>query len=71
VNPHLTIVKRPIDGDAVYVLIGNGGHLLFLDGRDPSIRVEDVDRDVLFSSQTVNGGTVTQVEFRTHCQRMD
>jgi hypothetical protein len=50
VAAHLTIVKRPINSDAVHILIRHSRHLLFLDGRDPSVRVENVDGDVLLST---------------------
>ena len=50
VGLYLTVVKGSVDGNTVDILIGNGSHLLFLDGRYSSIRVQNVDRDVLLSS---------------------
>jgi hypothetical protein len=53
---HLTIIKGAVNGNAVDVLIRDRGHLCFLDRRDSTVGVEDEDGDVLFASETVNGG---------------
>ncbi len=55
---HLAIIKSPIHGDTVNILIRHSCHLSFLDWRDTTVWVEDEDGDVLFTTKTVDGGAV-------------
>ena len=55
---HLAIVESTVNSNTVYVLVGNSSHLLLLDGGHSAVGVQNVDRDVLLSPQTIDGGTV-------------
>lgn len=55
----MAIIKSAVNGNTVNVLVGHGSHLRFLNRRDSAPGVEDEDRDVLFASETVDGGAAT------------
>ena len=51
----LTIVKGTVDGDAVDIGVGDGGHLSLLDLTDAALGVEDDAVHTLLSAEAVNG----------------
>ena len=51
----LTIVKGTVDGDAVDVGVGDGGHLSLLDLTDAALGVEDDTVHTLLATEAVNG----------------
>ena len=51
----LTIVKGTVDGDAVDVGVGDGGHLSLLDLTDAAVGVEDDTVHTLLATEAVNG----------------
>src|SRR5690606_1304834 len=57
VRSHLAVIKSPLDGNVVDVLIQDSSHLGLLDWTDSSLWMENENTDILLSSQTVDGGT--------------
>lgn len=54
---HLTVVKCTTDRQVVDILVEDGRHLSFLDGRDSASREENENRYVGFVAQAVDSST--------------
>ena len=53
---YLTVIKCACDGDIVYVCVGDGSHLCFLDRRDAPFGMEYKNRDVRLIPEPVDCG---------------
>ena len=54
---YLTVIERALNSKVVNVRISDSSHLGFLDGRDPSLGVEDENRDIRLVTETIDGST--------------
>ena len=52
----LAVVEGAVDGDAVDVRVGDGGHLAFLERADAAVGEHDEDVDAGLSADAVDGG---------------
>lgn len=52
----LAVVERPLDADAVDVLVGNGGHLPLLDLAHAALREHDEAVHMRLAPEPVDGG---------------
>ena len=59
----LAIVECSLHGNVVYICVGDGSHLRFLNGRHTTLRMKDKNGDIGLVSESIDGSTVSSMNY--------